>query len=152
MYIYTMENYSAINNNDFIKFADKWIELEKNHPEWGTPVTPLWDISPKSHNVHYTSYRLYGTQEEDQGVDVSVLHRGVNRMILGGGGRRELEGGGGSGPREGKMWERYRGSGNQIKICSSGGWRTGGTHWRVPDAREARGSPDLRRIDCCQNV
>jgi hypothetical protein len=54
-------------------------------------------------------------------VDVSVLHRGVNRMILGGGGRRELEGGGGSGPREGTMRERYRGSGNQIKICSSGG-------------------------------
>ena len=27
-YIYTMEYYSAIENNDFMKFADKWMELE----------------------------------------------------------------------------------------------------------------------------
>jgi hypothetical protein len=29
MYIYTMEYYSAIKNNDFMKFAGKWIEVEK---------------------------------------------------------------------------------------------------------------------------
>ena len=27
-YIYTMEYYSAIRNNEFIKFLDKWMELE----------------------------------------------------------------------------------------------------------------------------
>jgi hypothetical protein len=27
-YIYTMEYYSAIKNNDFMKFTGKWIELE----------------------------------------------------------------------------------------------------------------------------
>jgi hypothetical protein len=27
-YIYTIEYYSAIKNNDFIKFAGKWMELE----------------------------------------------------------------------------------------------------------------------------
>jgi hypothetical protein len=27
-YIYTMEYYSAIENNDFMKFAGKWVELE----------------------------------------------------------------------------------------------------------------------------
>ena len=27
-YIYTMEYYSAIKNNEFIKFLDKWIDLE----------------------------------------------------------------------------------------------------------------------------
>jgi hypothetical protein len=27
-YIYTLEYYSAIKINDFIKFADQWIELE----------------------------------------------------------------------------------------------------------------------------
>ena len=27
-YIYTMEYYSAIKKNDFMKFADKWMELE----------------------------------------------------------------------------------------------------------------------------
>ena len=28
MYIYTMEYYSAIKNNDFMKFAGKWMDLE----------------------------------------------------------------------------------------------------------------------------
>ena len=28
IYIYTMENYSAIRNNAFMKFLDKWMELE----------------------------------------------------------------------------------------------------------------------------
>jgi hypothetical protein len=28
MYIYTMEYYSAIKNNDFMKFLGKWMELE----------------------------------------------------------------------------------------------------------------------------
>ena len=27
-YIYTMEYYSAIKNNDFMKFLDKWMEFE----------------------------------------------------------------------------------------------------------------------------
>ena len=27
-YIYTMEYYSAIRNNEFMKFLDKWMELE----------------------------------------------------------------------------------------------------------------------------
>ena len=27
-YIYTMESYSAIRNNEFMKFLDKWMELE----------------------------------------------------------------------------------------------------------------------------
>jgi hypothetical protein len=27
-YIYTMENYTAIKNNDFIKFTGKWIKLK----------------------------------------------------------------------------------------------------------------------------
>jgi hypothetical protein len=32
-YIYTMEYYSAIKNNDFMKFLGKGMELENNHPE-----------------------------------------------------------------------------------------------------------------------
>jgi hypothetical protein len=27
-YIYTMEYYSAIENNEFLKFLDKWVDLE----------------------------------------------------------------------------------------------------------------------------
>ena len=29
-YIYTMEYYSVLRNNEFLKFLDKWMELEKN--------------------------------------------------------------------------------------------------------------------------
>ena len=36
--IYTMEYYSAIRNNTFMKFLDKWIELE-NIIKWGSPVS-----------------------------------------------------------------------------------------------------------------
>jgi hypothetical protein len=32
-YIYTMENYTAIKNNDFMKFAGKWMGLQKYHSE-----------------------------------------------------------------------------------------------------------------------
>jgi hypothetical protein len=32
-YIDTMEYYSAIKNNDIMKFASKGMELEKSHPE-----------------------------------------------------------------------------------------------------------------------
>ena len=28
-YIYTMEYYSVVKNNNILKFADKWMELEK---------------------------------------------------------------------------------------------------------------------------
>jgi hypothetical protein len=31
-YIYTMEYYSAIKNNDFMKFTGKWMELENIIP------------------------------------------------------------------------------------------------------------------------
>jgi hypothetical protein len=38
------------------------------------------------------------------------------------------------------MGERYRGSGNQIKVSCSGRRGTQGSHWRVSDVRELRGS------------
>jgi hypothetical protein len=34
-----MENYTAIKNNDFMKFAGKWMGLQKYHSEWGNPLT-----------------------------------------------------------------------------------------------------------------
>ena len=36
-YIYTMEYYSAVKNNDIMNFSGKWKELEKNNCEWGNP-------------------------------------------------------------------------------------------------------------------
>ena len=34
---YMVEYYSAVKNNGIIKFAGKWIELEKNHPKCTNP-------------------------------------------------------------------------------------------------------------------
>jgi hypothetical protein len=43
--IYTMEYYSAIENNDFMKFAGKWMELENSIP---TEVTQ----TQKNHGIY----------------------------------------------------------------------------------------------------
>jgi hypothetical protein len=32
-HIYIIEYYSAVKNNDIMKFAGKWMEGEKNHPK-----------------------------------------------------------------------------------------------------------------------
>lgn len=34
-------NYSVVKNNSIMKFADKWVELEKYHPELGNPDPKL---------------------------------------------------------------------------------------------------------------
>ena len=31
-YIYTMEHYSVVKNNDIMKLKDKWMELDQNIP------------------------------------------------------------------------------------------------------------------------
>ena len=43
-YIYTMEYYTAIKNNEFMKFLDKWIELEN---------IILSEITQSQKNTHY---------------------------------------------------------------------------------------------------
>ena len=42
-YIYTMEYYSAIKNNDFMKFSGKWIELEN---------IIVSEVTPSQKNTH----------------------------------------------------------------------------------------------------
>jgi hypothetical protein len=42
-YIYTMEYYSAIENNDFMKFLGKWMDLE---------AIILSDVTPSQKNSH----------------------------------------------------------------------------------------------------
>jgi hypothetical protein len=37
-YIYTMEYYSAIKNNDFLKFLGKWMDIENIR---GNPITKV---------------------------------------------------------------------------------------------------------------
>ena len=38
-YIYTMEYYSAIRNNEFMKFLDKMDGSEEHHTKYGNPVS-----------------------------------------------------------------------------------------------------------------
>ena len=56
------------------------------------------------------------------------------------GGREEGEG---KKMGQNQVWEEmYRGSGNLTEVCSNGGWETGGSNQKVPDARKARVSQD----------
>ena len=36
-YIYTMEYYTVVKNNDILRFEGNWMNLEKKHIEWGNP-------------------------------------------------------------------------------------------------------------------
>jgi hypothetical protein len=84
-------------------------------------------------------------------VDVSVLLRSWNNQ--GDRGREvprrereELEGRRGQDQARGRWgwwWEKYR-EGQEIeqRCVAVGDGELGGSHWKVPDAREARGSQD----------
>ena len=48
-YIYTMEYYSAIRNNDFMKFLGKWMELENIIL---SEVTQSQKINKINHGMH----------------------------------------------------------------------------------------------------
>ena len=45
-YIYTMEYYSAIKNNEFMKFLDKWMDLE------GIILSEVTHSQRNSHNMY----------------------------------------------------------------------------------------------------
>jgi hypothetical protein len=45
-YIYTVEYYSVIKNNEFMKFAGKWVELEN------TILSDVTQSQKKTHNVY----------------------------------------------------------------------------------------------------
>ena len=45
-YIYTMEDYSAIKNNEFMKFLGKWMELES------VILNEVTQSQKKAHGMH----------------------------------------------------------------------------------------------------
>ena len=72
-YIYTMENYSAIRNNGFIQFLDKWMELdniilsEVTQSQRTLMVcmhSLITDISLEAWNTHETIHISNDDQEE----------------------------------------------------------------------------------------
>jgi hypothetical protein len=104
-YIYTMEYYSAIKNNDFMKFTGKWMELEniilsevtQSQKNWYVR-TDKWILAKtnkqtnKQTNSYDTTHRPYETQEEGRIMDgcFSPTQKG-KKIIMGG---REKEAGG----------------------------------------------------------
>jgi len=74
MYIYTMEYYSAVKNNDFRKFIGKWMELEniilsevtQSQKNTHGMHSLYVDISPNAQITQDTIHRPYEAQEEGQ--------------------------------------------------------------------------------------
>ena len=64
-YIYPKEEYSAIKNNEFMKFVGKWMELENiilsevAHTQNTSHGMYSLDFSPKAQNTHDTSHKPY---------------------------------------------------------------------------------------------
>ena len=54
-FIYTMEYYSAIKNEDIMNFAGKWIEQENSHPK-GYTCYVLTDKCILAKNTEYPGY------------------------------------------------------------------------------------------------
>ena len=78
-----MEYYSAIENNEFMKYFIKWMELRKYHPEGNNPITKehtcytltdKWILAPKYQipKIQFTDHMKLN-KKEDQGVNASVL-------------------------------------------------------------------------------
>jgi hypothetical protein len=88
-YIYTTEYYSAIKNNEFMKFVGKWDGSGVYHPEWGNSITKehTW-YALTDKRILAQKLRLPKIQftkpkkKKDQRVDTSFLLRMGNKMPI----------------------------------------------------------------------
>jgi predicted DNA binding CopG/RHH family protein len=91
-YIYTMEYYSAIKNNEFMKFLDKMDGSGGYHPKWGNPITKehtwyslsdKWILAQKLRipKIQFTKHMKL-KKKEDQSVDTSILVRRGNKIPM----------------------------------------------------------------------
>jgi hypothetical protein len=82
-YIYIMEYYSAIKNNDYMKFTGKWMEIETIIPsemtqtqrnKHGMVLADKWILAQKSgiFKIQLTDHRK-PKKKNDQNMDASVL-------------------------------------------------------------------------------
>jgi hypothetical protein len=87
-YIYPVEYYSAIKNNDFVKFLGKWLELENiilsEVTQYHKNANGMYSLisgyySKSSGHPGDTIHRSHkAKKKEDQSVDASVLLRRGN--------------------------------------------------------------------------
>ena len=78
-YIYTVECYSAIKNNDFMEFAGKWMNLENIMLSEVTHMVCIhckWILAQKLRlpKIQFTDH-MKPKKKKDQNVDASVLLR-----------------------------------------------------------------------------
>jgi hypothetical protein len=91
-YIYTLQYYSAIKNNEFAKFLGKWKELEsivlncitQSQNNSSYELTDKW-IFPQMlriYKIQFTDHMKLN-EKEYQSDDVSVLLRRQNKILMG---------------------------------------------------------------------
>ena len=84
-----MEYYSAIKNDDFIKFLGKWMEIENiilsevTQSQKNT-LTEKWVLAQKLRipKIKFTDHKKL-KKKEDQIVDTSVLFKRGNKILTG---------------------------------------------------------------------
>jgi len=90
-HIYTMEYYSAIKRNDFMKFIGKWRDLEniirreviqsqKKHTWYAVTDKCILAQKLRFHKIQYTDHRKL-KKKDDKSVEASVLLRRENKYI-----------------------------------------------------------------------
>jgi hypothetical protein len=81
-YIYTMEYYSAIRNNEFMKFAGKWMELENTilsevtqsqKKSLDNAITDKWILAQKFRIPKIQFAKHKKIKKENQRVDTSFI-------------------------------------------------------------------------------
>jgi hypothetical protein len=89
-----MEYYSAIKNNDVMKFAHKWMEVEnsmlsevtqaeKNHTRYELSDKLILAQKFGIHKIQFT-VQMKPKKKEVENMDVSVLLRRGNKILTGG--------------------------------------------------------------------
>jgi hypothetical protein len=91
--IYTMEYYSAIKNNEFMKFLGKWMDLkditlsevtqsQKNTHDMHS-LTDKWILAQKLGipKIQFTGH-MKCKKKEDQSVDTLILLRRGNKILM----------------------------------------------------------------------
>jgi hypothetical protein len=84
-----MESYTAIKNNEFMKFVDKWIDLE------GIILSDVTQSQKNTHDMHSLisaqnlrtpkiqfAKHMKLKKKEDQSVDTSILLRRGNKILM----------------------------------------------------------------------
>ena len=106
-YIFTMVYFSAIKNNDFMKFSGKWMELEnilkevtysQKHTRYVLNYKWILDKKLRKHTMQLIDH-IKLKKKEEQSVDASVLLRSGNKIVTRG---RVEEGSGMENGEEGK--------------------------------------------------